>query len=313
MPSLPSRIAHRLAWTTGWSTRRAKRLGQMRILMLHGVGDRAFSGEDFERVLVYLERHFEIVSLAELIHRTVSRLRIQGREIALTFDDGLRNNATVAYPLLREMGLPATFFVCPGLVDEGRWLWNHEVRARLDSVEKRVCARIRDSLGFEAPVRGESEVDAVVAGMKALELPRRQRLEAAIRKETSEFAALPVHRRAYDVLGWSEIRQLDPKLITIGSHTLTHPILPTLEDADLETEIRDSKQRLEQVLRREVEFFCYPNGERDARARALVADTYRAAVTTVPGTVTVGADLQGLPRIGVSPARPTLAWRLARP
>ena len=312
-PAFLSRIVHQLAYATGWSTRRARRWGEMRILMLHGVGDRAFSSEDFERVLTWLARHFEVVSLAELVHRTVSRLRVQGREIALTFDDGLRNNATVAFPLLRELGIPATFFLCPGLIQEGRWLWNHEVRARLESLDGVLCSRLRESLGFDAPERGESDVDVVVSGMKALELPRRTQVEAFIRKETREFAPLPVHRRAYDMLAWDEVRRLDPELITIGSHTLTHPILPTLEDADLRTEICDSKRYLERVLGREVEFFCYPNGERDARARALVAEAYRAAVTTVPGTVSVGADVLDLPRIGVSTRRSTMAWRLARP
>ena len=313
MPSFSSRLAHRLAYATGWSTRRAKRLGEMRILMLHGVGDRDFPSEDFERVLVFLERHFELISLGELVHRTVSRLRIQGREIALTFDDGLRNNATVAYPLLREMNVPATFFLCPTLIDEGHWLWNHEARARLESMDDHVCARFRESLAFTPPERGETEADAVVEGMKTLGLPRRQEIEASIRRETHEFMPLPVHRRAYDPLDWEEIRRLDPELITIGSHTLTHPILPNLNDADLNVEIRGSRHRLETVLRRKVEFFCYPNGERDERAHALVRETYRAAVTTRPGTVSVGAHLHSLPRIGVCTKRSTMAWRLARP
>ena len=313
MPSILSRVAHQLAYAAGLSTRRAKRLGEMRILMLHGVGDRHFEAEDFERVLVYLEKHFELVSLAELVHRTVSRLRIHGREIAITFDDGLRNNATVAYPLLREMRVPATFFLCPELINDGAWLWNHEARARLEFLEKTVVARIRESLEFDAPLRGESEVDAIVAGMKTLGLPRRQEVEASIRKESRDFEPLPVHRRACDVLSWDEIKRLDRKLITIGSHTLTHPILPTLDDATKEREIRDSKLWLERVLGREVEFFCYPNGERDARARELVAETYRAAVTTVPGTIAVGADVLNLPRIGACNTRAEMAWRLARP
>ena len=191
-PPVLSRIVHRLAYATGLSTRRAKRLGEMRVLMLHGVGDRSFSGEDFERVLTYLERHFELVSLTELVHRTVSRLRIQGREIALTFDDGLRNNATVAYPLLREMGIPATFFVCPGLIQAGGWLWNHEARARRETLEKVICARFRESLGFDAPERGASEVDAVVSGMKSLARVKRTKVETAIRTT----ATAPFARRA---------------------------------------------------------------------------------------------------------------------
>lgn len=313
MRPLLSRFVHRLAYAAGWSTRRAKRVGEMRILVFHGVGDRAFSGEDFERILTYLERHFELVPLAELVHRTVSRLRIHGREMALTFDDGLRNSATVAYPLLREMAVPATFFVCPGLIDEGRWLWSHEVRARMEFLDEPERVRLRESLDVESPGRGESDADVVVEALKTLELSRRKEQEAAIRKATREFTPLPVHRRAYDVLGWDELKRLDGKLITIGSHTLTHPVLSTLDDDALESEIRGSKRRLETVLGRQVEFFCYPNGEQDARVRELVLETYRAAVTTVPGTVGVGAAPHRLPRIGVEPNRATTAWRLARP
>ena len=67
------------------------------------------------------------------------------------------------------------------------------------------------------------------------------------------------------------------------------------------------------MLGRKVEYFCYPNGERDPEARAVVADTSEAAVTTVPGTVGVGADVLDLPRIGVCRTRAEMAWRLARP
>jgi len=306
------RLAHRIAHATGSSTRRAKRAACMRIVMFHGVGDRDFSTEAFEQVVTYLARNFEILPLAEIEHRTHSRLRLQGRELALTFDDGLRNNATVAYPLLREMALPATFFICPGLIDGGRWLWNHEARARLESLPEEDARAVRASLGVEAPERDADEIEAVVEAMKAFDPERRAQAEEAIRGATPTFQAQPVHRRHYDLMSWEEVRGLDPALVTIGSHTFTHPILTTLNDQALHHEIRGSRLRLERVLGREVAQFCYPNGAEDPRVRQVVADAYRIAVTTQPGTIGVGADAHRLPRIAVSHTPATMAWRLTR-
>src|SRR3954464_13175503 len=74
--------------------------------------------------------------------------------VALTFDDGLRNNVEVAYPILRQLGLTATFFVCPGLIDRGAWLWNHEARQRLLTLDVGRLADLAASVGAPAEVEG---------------------------------------------------------------------------------------------------------------------------------------------------------------
>ena len=117
----------------------------------------------------------------------------------------------------------------------------------------------------------------------------------------------------FDPMTWEQLRALDPSLITVGAHTLTHPILIQLSDQDLETEILDSRWRLEAELGRPIDIFCYPNGDNDARARKLVREHFRAAVTTVPGILGAGDAIEALPRIPVSPRMALMAWRLHRP
>src|SRR6266446_1822282 len=103
--------------------------GCARILMFHGTPrNRA---RQLERVLRYLRRQFDVVSLGSLTDTIDSPTAPLRRKVVLTFDDGLRNNVEIAYPILARLGLPATFFVCPGLVERGQWLWNHEARQRL--------------------------------------------------------------------------------------------------------------------------------------------------------------------------------------
>jgi len=76
--------------------------------MLHGISRR--HARLFERVVRYVRRQFEVVPLGELVSRKKEDL---SGKLAITFDDGLRNNLEVAYPILKSYGVPATFFVCP--------------------------------------------------------------------------------------------------------------------------------------------------------------------------------------------------------
>src|SRR5687767_10294070 len=124
--------AHWLAHATGVSSALARRRPGARIIMHHGVTRE--TARDFAAQIDYLARHFSIVPLREILARLGTREGPRPNDVALTFDDGLRNNATVAYPILRRRGVTATFFVCPGLIDAGRWLWNHAARERLGSL-----------------------------------------------------------------------------------------------------------------------------------------------------------------------------------
>lgn len=302
-----TRSVHAAAHALGVSSWLARRGRRMRILMYHGVGDEALGADDFAAHLAHLRRNHEIVALAEVVRRAEVPDRISGREVALTFDDGLANNATLAAPLLARHDLPATFFVCPALIDEGRWLWNHELRARLASLDDEARAALRKRWSL----RGD-EVEAA----KSLSPGDRLALEDDLRAATRAWAPSDAERRRSDVMTWEQLRALDPALITIGSHTLSHPILPTLDDEALTREVEESAKRLAAELDRPVELFCYPNGAEDARVRAVVARTYRAAVTTEPGLVEGGADPHALPRVSCPPAparTATLAWRLYRP
>src|SRR5258705_12819947 len=83
-----------------------------------------------------LERQLRLVSLAfPVVPLQALAAKSVRPRVALTFDDGLRSNVEVAYPMLRKLGLTATFFVCPGLIDAEQWLWNHEARERLRTLD----------------------------------------------------------------------------------------------------------------------------------------------------------------------------------
>ena len=301
-------LGHSLSFRSGLSTAVAKLQACARIIMYHGTLRR--DEHLLAAQLQYLHRHFRIVQLDRVVKDLAAGQLPKHNEIVLTFDDGLRNNATVAYPILKHLGIPATFFVCPGLISTEQWLWTHEARCRLEILHADALPSLVRQLSCAA-----ATVDGIVEWMKTLGLNDRQAAEEKIRQATHEFKPSADDREACDMMDWNTLGSLDPDRITIGSHTLTHPILTTLDDASIALEMTESRRQLEQKLNRAANYFCYPNGSHHAQSSMAARRTYDAAVTVENGVVTGedSADLHRLPRIPATRNSALMAWRLHRP
>lgn len=273
MPSVRSmlRAPRAVSYWLGVGQKRMMKDGEDLVFLCHGTPRR--EADRLERQLRYLRRAFRIVPFAVLATSFgAPRPPARKRRAAIVFDDGLRSNVAVAYPLLRALGIPATFFVCPGLIEQRRWLWTHEARRRL----RFGAPALRESLAAE--LDAGADVEALVQRMKEVDYRTRTRIEASLRQATAGFVPSEDDREACDLADWHELRSLDPAVVTVGSHSMTHPVLPSLGAAEIDAELRDSRRFIEAKLARPAEFFSYPNGDVDERTLAGVRRYYRAAV-----------------------------------
>src|SRR5215472_7341714 len=126
-------VVRQLAAKIGWRLPLARPLAGRRpvVLIYHGIPSQGLAGEvdarAFERQILFLKSHFELVSMAAL---ATARRPLLGRvQVLLTFDDGFRNNAEVAAPILRRHRVPAIFFVCSRHAKPGAYLWFSYLRA----------------------------------------------------------------------------------------------------------------------------------------------------------------------------------------
>jgi peptidoglycan/xylan/chitin deacetylase (PgdA/CDA1 family) len=273
-------------------------LAHDRILMYHGTP--AADAPALERQLRVLSLVFPVVPLEDIVS---GRGRNGRARVTLTFDDGLRSNVAVAYPVLRKLGLSATFFVCPGMIERGAWLWNHEARERLRTLAPAALAELASTVG------GPAELEPFVEWMKTLAIAARQRVEEAIRAATARFKPSRAQHDDFDLADWDELTRLDRRVVAIGSHTMTHPILTSLSAAETDAELRESRTLLEARLQRPVTLFCYPNGDLNDAALSSARRYYRSAVTVQSGAVPPSADPHRLPRFA---AHPRGSRRLAR-
>ena len=273
----------------GVGVRNGGEAGEDMIFLCHGTPHRMAA--ELERQLWYLRRVFNIVPLEAYAASSIERKPPGGRrQAAIAFDDGLRSNVQVAYPILRALGIPATFFVCPGLIEERKWLWTHEARRRL----RFAGAGLRGELA--ADLKAPAEVEAFVQWMKELELPDRKQAEARLRDATAGFVPSAADHEAFDLAEWHELRALDPSVVTVGSHSMTHPILPRMSTPEMEVEVGGSRRMIEAKLDRPAELFSYPNRDFDGRVLAVVRRHYRAAVVHRYG---LPADPQLLPSVNL--------------
>lgn len=260
----------------------------------------------FEAVLRYLARNFKVVGLGELVAQIQDNAPTrEGGLAALTFDDGLKNHAQVVYPILKELGMPASFYVCPELMDRKRSIWTLEVKSRLDRLNENSRQRFFELAG----VSGDTQ--QIIKWMKTIPVERREQIESEIHDCTPDFQFTEDERHRFELMSWEELQELDPSLITIGSHTATHIDVSQAKPERLDRELRVSKQILELRLNRKVEDFAFPNGSFTLEVLPTVARYYRTALVTQKGAVRRGDNLLTLRRIHADANLARFSWDLA--
>jgi peptidoglycan/xylan/chitin deacetylase (PgdA/CDA1 family) len=244
---------------------------------------------------------FEIVPLDDVPERLAGPER-ERPFAALTFDDGYRDNRDYAAPFLARRGAPWTLFVTRDFAQgRGRFWWRE-----LEEGVRRVDVVRLD--GLELPASTDREK---ARAFETLYWRLRAGPETALRDATrrvAEAAGVDVEALGRDAcLSFSELRDLarDPD-VTLGAHTLTHPMLAKADAATARREILESKAALEAEIGEPVRHFAYPVGDpRSAGPRefALAREAgFATAVTTRPGHLfpAHAEHLHALPRISVN-------------
>jgi peptidoglycan/xylan/chitin deacetylase (PgdA/CDA1 family) len=250
-----------------------------------------------------LSSRFRITTLDGVLDRPE---RVAEPAVVLTFDDGYADNLYAAHPIAAELGLPLTVFVTAGPVLRREPFWWDELTALVvghgagDSVlDIEVSGRT-----YSFRLGGESERIRTCVDIQRLLC----RLPLAERRRALDRLAEQRAAEARDVAGRpltpEELRQL-ARLpgVTIGAHTMNHPVLSALTASEQQTEIGDCRRSLEELLDRTVDLFSYPFGRKTdfgRKTRRLVAKAgFRAACTTEQGGVTRTTRPYAVPRLTV--------------
>jgi peptidoglycan/xylan/chitin deacetylase (PgdA/CDA1 family) len=262
--------------------RRVETWSGLLVLNYHRIGNaatapffrEAFSAtaSQFDKQLAFLSKNADVIR-GDDIPSVIAGQR--GRHILLTFDDGYVDNFDCAYPLLRQHGLTATFFICTGLLDHRRLSWWDEISWMVGTSQKHSLV-LRP--WFETPIPlghdREPAVRDVIASYRSLDGDETAGFLDAV-GEAAGTGRSPQSLARDLWMSWDQVREMRAGGMTIGAHTVNHPILSRLTAAQQLAEIAGSRDRIAAELDETPQLFAYPVGKR----HTFNADT-RAALKT---------------------------------
>lgn len=281
------------------------------ILNYHRVGDGSSSihdrdlwsasSEAFDMQLSFLKTHSDVIGLDEIESSLGKR---GGRHVAITFDDGYLDNYELAYPLLRQHRLPAAFFIATGFIDQPRLPWWDEIAMLVRTTPVKQLD-LREWLPRPLSLEWGDRRDAIrtlLETYKSLQGNHAAMLLDRLREQAGCAAtSAPVAKHWMD---WTMIREMAANGMTIGGHTVHHPILSRRPLEEQRAEISGCATRLREELGQPMDYFAYPVGSPDSfddRTRQCLLEAgVRLAFSYYGGIATRQSHQLDMPRVAVA-------------
>lgn len=290
------------------------------VLMLHGVmtakKKSAWSPlrpqlepEELERTLALLSKFYQFITVDQAIAMLQGKELFVDNPMLITFDDGYRNNIDYALPICKQFGIKPIIFLSTKHVDSGMPFWFDRLDFALQQNMGKVISisysgknysfdatsrvalsnnfkRFRDEV--KCTYSDDIEMDKLFNSLSdELEIRSGKALKNICEKD--DWSA---------IISWRQLREeVKSGSLDVGSHTLDHWRLDSLNEEQILSQLKQSKVSIEDKLTVQCDYFCYPNGNYNKNAKRLVQDTgYLAAFSTDVGLCKIQDDLMTLKR-----------------
>ncbi len=286
---------------------------ELLIVTYHGVSDQSLDHHpswvllpeaEFAKQIEYLAKRYDLLPLKEAVTMLQEGKEFRRPTVCITFDDGYRNNAEIAFPILKKYNAPATIYVPTAAVGTDHVHWAIMLEQAVSETKEKQIDLTEIGLGIFTIGANYLDVHNSIKRMvyNAPTAQRKQLLDVVYRR--LKFDPNQRTYPLYQTMNWDEIRTLkNTGLIDFGGHTVNHEITALLNNADAAFEIRESMAMLTKQLGETPFSFAFPNGtqidftQRDVN---LVMETgAKAAVTAIDGLNTPSTNPFMLRRVSV--------------
>ena len=228
----------------------------LRVLAYHGV----FDVDAFRSQLTILATHYAPVSAAEVIAAQHGESRLPDHAVWVTFDDGDPSIIESAIPILEDLDITGTVFVCPGLVDTTPPFWWDIVDAAF---------ALGESWDLDGRRFGGREVRAFTTRLKTLDDDYRREIVATLTDTIVQRTGRPAQRRQVTA---TQLKDFIAAGGSIGNHTWDHPCLDRLDENAQDAQIVRAHDWLTKRFPQAVQVFAYPNGNYSPIAEGVLRD-----------------------------------------
>jgi len=299
----------RVLFLTGllwWARWRVAKLGVVAITLHRVLPDEQYDSAQlqpgmavrartFESFLDYVARHCECVPPGDgVLGNPLARERRP--RLALTFDDGWKDNFEAAFPISRKYKIPFTVFICPQMMTRRESFWTSQAGSLWAAAQRSGKLDVISALAGRQAGRS---ANSLIEGLKHVSSKDREalisRMQAALQPYIQEAGV----ESSEQMLTWREVKEMSAAGVAFGSHTNTHAILTDIPGSEALQELTESKKAIEAELRA-CSLFAYPNGDWSPQVRDLVAQAgYQAAFINAPGIWREQGHRLSIPRINL--------------
>jgi len=212
---------------------------------------------EFKRQLIWLKRNTHLVTEAELLEVLYEGKAMPRNAVLITFDDGYRDNFDLAFPLLKELNIPAIFFIPTLLIDERQLGWWDTI-AYLVKKSKKSSIRFRGrNFDIESHPR-----EAIRFFQEIMKSEKAGSTECMLEElsQVCEVEMPGIEEINSELMTWDNLRELASHGMALGTHTHSHRVLSTLEPNEQKEEMIKSKRILEETIGKKVNSIAYPVG-----------------------------------------------------
>jgi len=249
----------------------------------------------FERMICFLKSKYSMVS-ADDIHDFYQTGTHLSKSCHITVDDGDKTFYDIIFPVLKKHNVPATLFASPKICREQINFWFQEIEGYDETVLRKIIA---EALELSVNILAKYSLPSILKAMPVAQI------HAIIKSYQKTTGTVPKPCQNMTVDQLKEVDRSD--VVTVGAHTMNHPILSNQDDASSRYEIEASVAGLRELLGHDIKYFAYPNGiyklDFTEREEGCLADSgIQLTFTTEAKNLSLNDKRMRVPRIGVSNA-----------
>lgn len=214
--------------------------------------------ENFEIYLFFIKNNFRVVTLNEINNIAEKNIPIKEKLALITFDDGYSDNYHTAFPLLKSLGLPATFFITTSLIDSNLIPWWDEIAWYVRQLANKTIKL--------APWHHALTIDKTPSRQNIRNVLQKIKANPSlIESQLDELRALTPAKISNNeikslFMTWHQVTEMVENNMTVGAHSHSHKIFSCLSEAELNFELKESKRLIDLNISSNISSLSYPVG-----------------------------------------------------
>ena len=291
------------------------------IILYHGVTD--FKSKGIENIsgkhldvdeyfdqMKWLKRNTNILSMEEVFYILSNNKSFPKNAIAITFDDGFENNYSKAFPILKNLEIPTTFYISSAMIGSNKMFWVDKLEDCINNAKSKTINMILEKeYNFELK-NSEDKINALTKIKSFCKMSKNSLKEKVIEQLIAQTGHKPDSSNSdnYKVMSWQQLKEMSlNEYVIIGGHSSSHEILSKLDVDEMQKIVKSSIDKLSSELNIKIEHYSYPEGQHDHYNQevinALISNGIKCCPSAIHGVNYQGDDPFHLKRIMVGFAK----------